>query len=69
MFASPAASQPKPDALEIATDRAIAACDGDPRAAVQALIIAVGLLESELNEAGTASSKGHARKMKQARSG
>ena len=50
--------QPGPDALEVATDQAIAACDGDLRATVRALIIAIGLLESELNDACTATSKG-----------
>lgn len=34
----------EPDALEVATDRAIAACDGDVRATVRALIVANGLL-------------------------
>jgi hypothetical protein len=42
--------QSDPDALEAATDQVIAACDGDVRAAVQALIVANGLLEAELND-------------------
>jgi hypothetical protein len=42
--------QSKPDALEIATNQAIAACDGDVRATVRTLIIAVALLESELTD-------------------
>jgi hypothetical protein len=54
-------SQPESDPLEVATDRAIAACDGDPRATVQALIIAIGLLEAELNDVYAAASKGYAR--------
>jgi hypothetical protein len=57
--------QPNPqselDALEIATDQAIAACDGDLRATVQALIVANGLLEAELNDVYAAASKGYAR--------
>jgi hypothetical protein len=34
--------------LEAAADQVIAACDGDVRAAVRALIVAKGLLEAEL---------------------
>jgi hypothetical protein len=51
----------EPDALEIATDGAIAACDGDLRATVQALIVANGLLQSELSDVYAAASKGYAR--------
>jgi hypothetical protein len=51
MSGSPEPSSPSvQDALEIATDQAIAACDGDLRATVQALIVANGLLEAELSE-------------------
>jgi hypothetical protein len=49
------------DALEMATDQVIAACDGDVRAAVSALIVAKGLLEAELAEVHAATSKGYAR--------
>jgi hypothetical protein len=49
------------DPLETATDQVIAACDGDVRAAVRALIIAKGLLEAELNDVYAATSKGYAR--------
>jgi hypothetical protein len=52
---------PEPDALELAADEVIAACDGDVRAAVCALIVAKGLLEAELNEVYASSSKGYAR--------
>ena len=52
---------PEPDALEVATDRAIAACDGDERATVRALIVANGLLKAELSEVYAATSKGYAR--------
>ena len=38
---------PEPDRLEAATDQAIAACGGDVRAAVKALIVANEFLESE----------------------
>ena len=43
-------SQPneQEDELEAAVDEAIAVCDGDPRAAVRALIVANNLLESEM---------------------
>ena len=54
-------SPPEPDPLEIATDQAIAACDGDLRATVQALIVANGLLEVELADVYAATSKGYAR--------
>jgi hypothetical protein len=44
--------QPEPDAgrLEAATDQAIAACGGDARDAVKALIVANEYLESEVCE-------------------
>jgi hypothetical protein len=43
-------SQPdeQDDGLEAAVDQAIAVCDGDPRAAVRALIVANNFLESEI---------------------
>ncbi|WP_315730322.1 MULTISPECIES: hypothetical protein [unclassified Bradyrhizobium] len=53
--------QPERDALELAADQVIAACDGDVRAAVCALIVAKGMLEAELNEVYASSSKGYAR--------
>lgn len=48
-------SDPQPntqgaDELEIAIDQAIAACDGDLRATVRALIVANNYLESEVSE-------------------
>jgi hypothetical protein len=52
---------PKSDPLELAADQVIAACDGDMRAAVQALIVAKGLLEEELSHVWASSSKGYAR--------
>jgi len=36
------------DELEAAVEQAIAVCDGDPRAAIRALIVANSLLESEI---------------------
>ncbi len=38
------------DGLEAAVDQAIAACDGDPRSAIRALIVANEFLESEVSE-------------------
>jgi hypothetical protein len=38
------------DRLEAATDQAIAACDGDVRAALKAMIVANEFLESEVCE-------------------
>jgi hypothetical protein len=38
------------DELEAAVDQAIAACDGDMRAAIRALILANNYLESEISE-------------------
>jgi hypothetical protein len=38
----------EPYALEIAVEQAIAACDGDLRATIRALIIANNLIEEEL---------------------
>ncbi|WGR92668.1 hypothetical protein MTX26_22005 [Bradyrhizobium sp. ISRA443] len=49
------------DPLDMAADQVIAACDGDPRAAVRALIVAKGLLEAELEDICAATSKGYAR--------
>jgi hypothetical protein len=54
--------QPEPDALEVATNQAIAACDGDLRATVQALIVANGLLEAELAEVYAATSYGRTKR-------
>jgi stage V sporulation protein SpoVS len=42
--------QPEPDRLEAAADEAIAACGGDVRDAVKALIVANEYLESEVCE-------------------
>ena len=39
---------PEPDRLDVAADQAIAACGGDARAAVKALIVANEYLESEV---------------------
>jgi len=47
--------------LEAAVDEAIAACDGDLRAAIRALIIANNFLESEVSELMKAVSHAYAR--------
>jgi hypothetical protein len=56
--------QPKPeqdDELEAAVDQAIAACDGDLRAAIRALIVANDYLETEVAELMKAVSRAYAR--------
>ena len=60
MSADPKPPQ-EPDPLDAAADQVIAACDGDVRAAVCALIVAKGLLEVELNDIYAATAKGFAR--------
>jgi hypothetical protein len=58
---SPALTPPlRCDPLDVAADQVIAACDGDVRAAVCALIVANGLLEAELNDVYASGSKGYA---------
>ena len=55
--------QPAPDQdrLEAATDQAIAACGGDARDAVKALIVANEFLEAQVRELQAAVSHGYAR--------
>jgi hypothetical protein len=47
--------------LEAAVDQAIAACDGDLRATIRALIVANNFLESEVGELMKAVSHAYAR--------
>jgi hypothetical protein len=56
-------SQPdqQDDGLEAAVDEAIAACGGDTRAAVRALIVANNFLESEMAELKKAVSHAYTR--------
>jgi hypothetical protein len=61
MSAAPNPTFESDDPLDIAAEQVIAACDGDVRAAVRALIVAKGLLEAELNYVYTATSRGYAR--------
>ena len=49
------------DQLEATADQAIAACDGDAREAVKALIVANHFLETELEKLRAAASTGYAR--------
>jgi hypothetical protein len=66
-------SNPKPDAeddeLETAVDQAIAACGGDLRATIRALIVANDYLETEVGELMKAVSRAYARGRFQAYSG
>jgi hypothetical protein len=61
MIPTPQSNPQSDDPLESAADQVIAACDGDVRAAVRALIVANGMLEAELNDVRAATSKGYAR--------
>ena len=54
-------AQPEPDRLEAATDPAIAACAGDMRSAIRALILANEFLEHQVEELMMAVSKGYSR--------
>jgi hypothetical protein len=68
----PVTSDPRPiaeDDLETAIDLAIAACDGDVRATVRALIVANNFLESEVRELMKAVSHAYARGRFQSYSG
>jgi hypothetical protein len=57
------APNPQSDAdhLEAAADQAIAACDGDAREAVKALIVANHFLETDLEKLRASVSTGYAR--------
>ncbi|WP_249122920.1 MULTISPECIES: hypothetical protein [unclassified Bradyrhizobium] len=57
------------DRLEAAADQAIAACNGDMRSAIRALILANEYLEYELCQMFTAVSKGYARGRVKAKDG
>lgn len=50
MVIDPEPKSADPDPLELATDEAIAACGGDTRDAVKALLLANEYLESEVCE-------------------
>jgi hypothetical protein len=53
--------QSQPEPLDLAVDQAIAACGGDIRAALKAMIVANGYLETEVKRLQAAVSSGYAR--------
>jgi hypothetical protein len=61
MSANPEAAAPPTFDLDAAADQAIAACDGDAREAVKALLVANDFLEAQLGELRTKVSTGYAR--------
>jgi hypothetical protein len=61
MTAAPEASASQPVDLDVAADQAIAACGGDAREAVKALIVANDFLEAQLDELRAKVSTGYAR--------
>ena len=61
MSQSHAATTPPPDALDAATDQAIAACGSDARKVVKALIVANDFLEAQLDGLRKKVSTGYAR--------
>ena len=54
-------SVPAVNDLEAAADQAIAACCGDAREAVKALLVAVDFLEAQADELRAAVSRGYSR--------
>ena len=61
MTATPEPSRSPPDDLDVAADQAIAACGGDAREAVKALIVANGFLEAQVEELRASVSAGYLR--------
>jgi hypothetical protein len=61
MSAAPEASASQPVDLNVAADQAIAACGGDAREAVKALLVALDFLEAQAAELRAAVSAGYAR--------
>ena len=61
MKAAPDQTEPAVDDLEAAADQAIAACGGDAREAVKALIVANDFIEAQLDEVRKKVSTGYAR--------
>jgi hypothetical protein len=57
----PEATLPSPLDLDVAADQAIAACGGDAREAVKALLVANDFLEAQLDELQSKISAGYAR--------
>jgi hypothetical protein len=69
MSAHSQANPVEDDELEAAVDQAIAACDGDMRSAVRALVVANNYLESEVGELMKAISHAYTRGRFQSYSG
>ena len=69
MFSSPQPNTDDDDSLEAAVDQAIAACGGDMRSTIRALIVANEYLENEVGELMKAVSRAYARGRFQAYSG
>ena len=68
MPAAPESQPPtEPNRLDAATDEAIAACGGNARDAVKALIVANEFLEAQVEELRADVSKGYARGYHQGR--
>ena len=61
MSSHPLSNPDEGDDLEAAVDQAIAACDGDKRSAIRALVVANNYLESEVAELMKAVSQAYAR--------
>ena len=61
MSAAPEASASEPVDLDVAADQAIAACGGDAKEAVKALLVANDFLEAQLDEIRSSVSAGYAR--------
>lgn len=61
MSAVPETPTPPAEDLELAADQAIAACGGDARKAVKALIVANSFLEAQVAELKAAVSTGYSR--------
>ena len=61
MSSDPQPTPKEDDELEAAVDQAIAACDGDMRAAIRALIVANDYLETEVGELMKAVSRAYVR--------
>jgi hypothetical protein len=61
MTVAPEPAAPLVGDLELAADQAIAACGGDAREAVKALIVANGFLEVQVDELRAAVSTGYSR--------
>ena len=61
MSSHPQSRPEQDDELEAAVDQAIAACDGDLRATIRALIVANDYLETEVGELMKAVSRAYVR--------